>query len=456
MKQIGIDLGSSFIKYAVFDMDKHTLLYHSKLPSVPAQMSSDGKFEISAEAIVKQVKYIISSAMDSFDDVSGVVFSTQMHGFIFHTDNGQPDIYISWQDQRSQNLKPGEAYTWLNYLKDKFPAELMKQTGVQIKTALALCNMFILTQEQYGTCPNGEFFTLGSYVIKSLIGNNICHITNAAPSGMVNIYEKDWSQEIISKAGFDQVRFPKILCGFGECGEYFVNGKKIRIYLDFGDQQTSILGCNPNLNDIVVNIGTAAQICQVVDKIIPNGYEVRPFFENLYLNTISNVPGGRSFEYYLDFISDVGTVFFGREAQKSDLWAILDNNENWQSEGLDVDLNFYDIRDGSASSGTITNITPVNFKCSSVTAASYEGIAKEYLHCYELLTRGTKKPSRILLAGGKLSRQRMMVNTISRYFDIPVISSPKAESVFEGLFRIAQVCCGAAKNLAETDNLVSN
>lgn len=456
MKHLGIDLGSTFVKYAVFNMDTGHLVCQNKRPSVSRLSNSDGKFEYSAKAIVELIENIILKTADQFGDLCGVIFSTQMHGFVFQADGDENPVYVSWQDLRSLNPIQGCEGSWLDFLKQEFPESLMKQTGVHIKTALSLCNMYVLVQEKYGSCPSGEFFTLGSYIIKRLTGNNCCHITNAAPSGMVNIRTNSWSEELIAEAGFEKVCFPKILSGFECCGEYRCKEKTLNIYADYGDQQATILGCDPMLNDLIINIGTAAQICQVVDVIVPNGYEVRPYFEGTFLNTVTNLPGGRNFEIYLDFIEDVVKTFDGREISRSELWQVLDRNDNWQSNGLVMKNRYFNISDGSAEPGSISGITPANFRSSSLTAAAYEYIAREYSQYYQMLTKETEKPSRVLLAGGKLSKQSMMVKTISEYFDIPVVTSQKADTVFDGLYRILQVCCGMKKSLSETCNLLSD
>lgn len=456
MKQIGIDLGSSFIKYAVFDMEHRCVLLKNKRASVPRTNSSNGKFEISAKAIVELTKEIIDEILAVHGDVEGVIFSTQMHGFVFQEETETNPVYVSWQDLRSLNIQPGSDKTWLDNLKREFPESIMKKTGVHIKTALALCNLYILLREKGITHPTGSFYTLGSFVISQLTGNNCCHITNAAPSGMLDIHANDWSNEIIGKAGFAGIKFPTVISGFEPCGTYRHGTKTLNIYADYGDQQATILGCNPRINDLIINIGTAAQISQLVDTIVPNGYEVRPFFENTFLNTITNLPGGRNFETYLDFIEDVGKTFFGHETARKDLWKVLDSNQSWKSNGLVMNNNFYDQKDGSAQYGSINNITPENFRSTFLSAAAYEGIARVYSQCYQSLTKETQKPERVLLSGGKLSGQPMMVKTISGFFDIPVVTAQGSDNVFNGLYKILQVSCGMRKNLTDTEDLISD
>lgn len=454
MKQLGIDLGSTFVKYAVFDLERDCIICQEKIPSIPRLSNLDGKYEVSAKAIIEQIEVIIIKMMNRYEDLDGVIFSTQMHGFVFKADGANDPVYVSWQDLRSLNPISESEGTWLNYLKQKFPESLMKQTGVHIKTALALCNLYVLTREE-GAKPIGEFFTLGSYIVQRLTGNNCCHITNAAPSGMVDISTGSWCQEVITEAGFENIRFPKILCGFESCGKFNYQERTLNVYADYGDQQSTILGCGPILNDLIINIGTASQICQVVDLIVPNGYEVRPFFDGTFLNTVTNLPGGRNFETYLDFIEDAVKTFSGRDISHAELWQVLDRCDSWQSRGLVMKNRYFNIADGSAEFGSISGITPSNFRSTSLTAAAYEDIANEYFRYYQMLTKETEKPSRVLLAGGKLSKQNMMVKTISRYFDIPVVTSPKVDTVFDGLYRILQVCCGKKKSLDETNNLRS-
>ena len=125
-----------------------------------------------------------------------------MHGFVLG------DTYVSWQDTSCLKKNP-DGISYLDELKEKISREDMRRTGVYLKPSLGLCNLYaILGEGNQGR--EEEIFTLGSYLIHRLTGRNCCHITNAAPWGLVDLETKDWDPELLRKLSFDRMRFPEI------------------------------------------------------------------------------------------------------------------------------------------------------------------------------------------------------------------------------------------------------
>ena len=101
MKAIAIDLGSSFVKYAIFELENGMILNQKKITSIPKRNAQDRLvFEIPVMGIVKQVKEILAQETQKYDDIGAMIFSTQMHGFVYRTEGEQEPVYVSWQDMR--------------------------------------------------------------------------------------------------------------------------------------------------------------------------------------------------------------------------------------------------------------------------------------------------------------------------------------------------------------------
>ena len=87
MKAIAIDLGSSFVKYAIFELENGMILIQKKITSIPKRNAQDRLvFEIPVMGIVKQVKEILAQETQKYDDIGAMIFSTQMHGFVYRTE----------------------------------------------------------------------------------------------------------------------------------------------------------------------------------------------------------------------------------------------------------------------------------------------------------------------------------------------------------------------------------
>lgn len=84
MKYIAIDIGSTYIKSALLDVEACSVEPIAKLPA-PARTRSENPrhFEIPANAFVDMVRTLVAQGVGSAPETAGVLLSTQMHGFVY-------------------------------------------------------------------------------------------------------------------------------------------------------------------------------------------------------------------------------------------------------------------------------------------------------------------------------------------------------------------------------------
>lgn len=459
MKYIALDVGSSFIKAALLDMTSCKVLEKGKI-STPRKLVNEDKniFEISANLLFEIFKGIIDDYAKKYKEIEGVVFSTQMHGFVYTNPNANKhmeDTYISWQDSRCLNLIEGEEISYIDKLKEIFPKSEMVNSGVNIKPSLGLCNLYTLLYGKNDESKSGNLYTLGSYFINRLTGNNICHITNAAPLGLVDIVNYTWDEKLIKKAGFTNISFPTIAQNdFQICGIYKSNGQSIKIYPDFGDHQVSILGSMAEKNDIVINIATASQVSNTLDTFIPGDYETRPFFEGRYMNTISNMPGGRNLDVLIDFIKDTVKQITGISIETDIIWNSILNNFTNDNQDIKVDTAFYPVP-YNMNGGKIDGIKFNNFSLNNVISAAFNNMAEVYDEHIKILSRSSGvKINKIVCSGGVSWKIPQLLEIIGNKTKYSINLSPLPDEVFSGLFRIALVCSGINTCLDDNKELL--
>jgi sugar (pentulose or hexulose) kinase len=447
MKYIAIDIGSSFLKSALFDLKLCKILDQNKIPATNKMENSDANyFEIPAQQLHDAVKAVIDGYTERFGDICGVVFSTQMHGFIY-CHSSREDIYISWQDSRCLNKMRESGKSYMEHLQEVFGREEMTECGVYIKPSLGLCNLYAMLHGKTREEKSGELFTLGSYLIAKLTGNNICHITNAAPLGMVNIVKGQWNEAVIKKLGFEHISLPEIAkSDFEVCGTYLSNGQELKIYPDFGDQQTAILGCMAGEKDVVINIATASQISSTTDRFIPGPYETRPYFEGKYINTISNMPSGRNLDVLIDFIKAATEKIASTQVKTEQIWKTLLESFQYNSNGLKVNMGFYCTPD-QLNGGGINGIRPHNFDLNTLFSAAFENMAETYGKNIKVLCGEGKKVDKLVCSGGVSWRIPQLLRIISQITGYDHALSAIPDEVFSGLFRVALVCTGVCENL---------
>jgi len=244
IKNLLIDVGSSFIKYCVFDTTNETELCGGRIPF--PERTGDG-FRIEACRIVSSVKNIFDICKEH--SPRRAFFSVQMHGYL--TKCGQEiSPYISWREGGASSENAVKlAVEW-----DKL--------GTSCKDNLPLLKLF-------GEKRYDNFYTLGSYLMYELAGVNATHVTDACASGYY--YADNGALNGYAPAS----SMPRAYTEVSPVGDYC----GCTLYTPVGDHQASFLGCCRE-DAYLLNIGTAAQLsCVEYCGEVGENREARPYFE---------------------------------------------------------------------------------------------------------------------------------------------------------------------------------
>lgn len=267
MKDLLIDVGSTFIKYGIYDSVNDIDITEDKVP-FPEPCINDGmRFEIEWEKIIAVLRDIFDTGENN--GCRAVFISVQMHGYITQNADMKFSNYISWRD-KSKDTKRAELQTV-----DFSPC------GTSLKSNLPAAK--IDNHDKINA-----FYTLGSFIAYKFCGMNVTHITDACASGF--FFAHDGSPNRLVK----NMNVPKVHTTVTPIGHY----KSMEFYTPFGDHQVSFLGSCAGDDAYLVNIGTATQISCIDEgtKQYSSEFvtvEKRPFFkQNKRLFTVSDLIGG--------------------------------------------------------------------------------------------------------------------------------------------------------------------
>lgn len=262
MNYLLMDIGSTFVKYAVYDTVEKQNLYIKKLPFPTACAPAATHFEVSRAEIDSLIFSIMDEAADK--GCAKAFVSVQMHGYLLKQD-GDIGNYVSWQDQSGDPDK-------IAHLNIDFAAR-----GTRAKRNSPIVKLYPKRDELAGA----EFFTLGSYVSYLLTGKNMTHKTDACASGFFTTCGVSDTETIKG------LILPSVTDGVALCGSY----RGIAVYTPLGDHAVSYLGSNADGVAYLLNIGTASQIAFLADGCGTSSlWEYRPYFdEKTRLVTLSGV-----------------------------------------------------------------------------------------------------------------------------------------------------------------------
>lgn len=429
MKYVGIDIGSTYIKSALIDPEERCARNVRRVPSPERRPDEDpGMFEVNAREYVDIVVSILNREAEECGRIDGLLLSTQMHGFVID------DTYVSWQDSRCMESMNRDI-SYLDYLKEKITSERMTANGVYIKPSLGLCNLYAKLHKERRLDEEIEIYTLGSYIIWSLTGNNVCHISNAAPLGLADIRNNTWDTELLRELGITGVRLPEIAADdYSICGTYKSSHGEIAVYPDYGDQQVSIFGSGAEDNEAIVNVATASQICSIENTPEPGAYEVRPYFGSKYLRVVSNMPGGRNLDVLAAFMQDVLRTVTGDEYSKETVYESLPEAE-LISSGLEADVKFYPTAE-VYKGGSIGGIRENNLTVQSLFSAAFRDMADEYIQGLKRITDISDLESLVCI-GGVSKKNKSLTRTLQNISGIRCRLSGCDDEAVNGLCRIA-------------------
>lgn len=445
---LGIDIGSSFIKSALLDAGTGEVrdVEKKRAPEFIPNTNPLIK-ENDPEEIFDLVKRIIDLRAGVLQNIEGVLFSTQMHGFLLTDERGAARTkYVSWQDERCTEKIGGSRETYLDRIRSLLPAEDVKKSGTPVKPSLAMCNLSRLLADFKPAGPL-LFCTLGDYVIARLTGRRpVCHLTNAASSGMIDLETRTWNPGIMGKLGFEGISFPEIVPENYPCGVYRAAGRELLLYPAVADHQAAMYGAyvTPG-DDLAVNIGTGSQICVVSEDRVYGDYELRPFFDGKYLKSVCHIPAGRALEVLVDFIRDIGSGVYGIEKSGEEVWekirAVTDGTRAAGTSGTDLDVSISFFRASAVPyGGAVKNINEENLTLGNLFLGAFGSMARNYRDLYDrrLSTPG-RDIRRIVCAGGLPRKFPVLLELIGKEFGLPCGLTPHSEDTLHGLLRIATV-----------------
>lgn len=399
MRYLALDLGSSWTKTAL--LEDGNVLQERSVPTPLPKDTTGLRFEIDAEAYFRQVQTALEYYLPQ--KPGALLLSTQMHGCVLTDAAFQPlTPYISWRDEMGQNR--------LEDICTLVGKDATAPSGVPLKGNLALCALLSRRMSGDALPVRARFCTLGGYVIGRLTGEHVCHMTNAAPTGLVDVQNKRWNQPLLLRAGLDGWQYPRLIHDLSPVGEW----RDALVYADLGDQQVCAAGAGLKPEQTLhISLGTAGLIGMLTRQWESGPYENRPYvLPGVYLRTVSGLPGGRHMEGLATLLQEVTRSLTGCHVSRQAVWDLLTQHTQPGAAG-----NLWDILSQPAS---------------SMLGAYYAAFAKAYVDGVQKLCFS---PREIAFSGGAASQNPSLRKALSAALGCTVV--PGDHSIWQGMAVIA-------------------
>lgn len=473
---LGIDIGSSFLKSYVLDLENKKVTAGGNIPTPPfTDRAPDGTEldplcrEIDIRALSHAVGALIDAAAEQYE-LAGVGFSVQMHGFMLFDPDGTPRTnYVTWQDLRGTTAGEEDGQSVLEELRSDAYALYFRENGVRLRPNHSVVPLLHYARQHeipFGT----QFAMIGDAVARMLTGTRAAlHPTNAQSSGLYSVRENDWNLSLIKKLGLGHIDFPEVRDTKEPVAVYHSKYGNIPLFAGLGDQQATVLGIGCAEDDMFINIATGGQVGYVTKDPSPGDYETRPYFDGSYIRTITQLPSGRTVNVLMRFIKHIGREVFGVKDDEASIemrvWDFIDSTDydRLRVAPMGMELSYFD-----PQGGMISGITGDNFSIENLIGSAYTEFAMQYAEKAMQLGLGSagrkaeqdpgaldsaytapkiesldgrpEKTGTVICTGGVIRKNKPLFAKLEAAMPLPCRISETKEDSMEGIMRYALWC----------------
>jgi sedoheptulokinase len=264
------------------------------------------------------------------------------------------------------------------------------------------------------------------------------HASVAASFGLFDVEKGDFKRDKLAILGIDGTFLPQVTKASASVGTY----RGVPVAVAIGDNQASVLGSvRDNRTDVLVNVGTGAQVSVVGDYRETSGdTEVRPFVEGKHLICGSALCGGFAYAltecFFRRYVAEAG---LGDAPQYETMNRLAREAYERGETGLDVETSFLGRRSDPSRRGSITEIGPENFTPDALILGVLNGMSAE-LH--GLYTSFGEPRLEMIASGGGIKRNDLLRRLLADRFGMEILIPEMGEEAATGAALFAALAVG--------------
>jgi sugar (pentulose or hexulose) kinase len=451
---IAIDLGTSFIKAGVLNLDTLQLEQVQRVP-FPAPLTGRPALyrEYDPAAIMVAVRQVLREIAPASLDCDGIVMCTQMHGVVWTTEQGEArSMLTTWQDQRVLEAHPSGAGTYFEVMKARLTADEIRQTGNELRPGLPIGLLFWLAEQ--GQLPAGDLIpaALSDFVVANLCGAApVTESTNGMAVGLLNLETLNWHDDMLYKLGLTKLHLPEVLPHGAPAGWLNWNGRKIPCYTPIGDYQCAILGALLQPDELSLNISTGSQVSLLRPQTVFGNFQTRPFFDGRCAITVTTIPAGRALNALVTLFSELATA---QGVTLADSWGyIAQAAAAVPLPRLHANLAFY--ASAAGDRGAFTGLQEDELTIGHVFRAAFQNMTDNY-HTFACRLSPEQAWSKIVFSGGLVQKMDVLRQMICDRFAVPHRLSPAQEDTLLGLMALGLTFTGRTASMNEATTVLTH
>jgi sugar (pentulose or hexulose) kinase len=443
---IGIDIGTSYIKGAILDLETCRYQHVRRVPFPDPLSFQEQSFrcEFNAQLILDAVTRMIGQLAESDPASDGIVMCTQMASLVLVDKSGTPVSHvIGWRDQRAALPYPSGG-TYHDALRARLRPEERIELGNELPVGSPACFLFWL--QEHGLLTHGAIpVTLADFICSSICKSPpTVDATNALAYGLFHLSRRAWHADVIERLGLDHLSWPAIVSDGATVGHAKIGGRELPCYAAVGDYQCALVGSMLQPGEISLNISTGSQVSRLTQRLEPGDYQTRPFFEGTFVNTLSHLPAGRALNILVDLLTEIPRH---ASCALGDPWQyIAEASAAAEDSDLSIKTSFFPGPCGSR--GSIANISERNLTVGTLFRSAFRDMAANYYDCASRIWPD-RSWSNLVISGGLGRKLPLLREMIRERFQSDIRICPADEDTLLGLMILGMVFRGESPSLAD-------
>jgi xylulokinase len=212
---IGLDLGTTTIKAALFDSDSGSILASASRPT-PVNNPQPGWSEHDPQQLWECVATVLREAAGGRAAVGLAIGSMAETGIPLDADGNPLDSIIAWFDRRSE---PQAAW-----VESQIPiSDLFRLTGQRVSPSFGITKLLWLRENRPQVFARMRtWLPLSSYILYRLTGERATDYSIASRSLLLDQNTLDWSEPLLKLAGLSSEQLPRVCAGSAAVGQLSV------------------------------------------------------------------------------------------------------------------------------------------------------------------------------------------------------------------------------------------
>lgn len=427
-KAIAIDLGATFIKGAVLDLEQMNLEHTRRIPFPPFLPTPPLHREVSAEQVVTAVENLISELLVVEPACTSMLMCSQMHfSVLVDAQENRLSNAISWMDQRALETMRGSQDTYLDRILSKLSVAQLQVLGNELRAGFPLTVWFWLHENNMLT-DDATPMSLADFVLMKIAGASmVTEATNAAATGGLDQQRLQWHDEVFDSLELSKLRLPVLQKQGSIVGTLERGGCSIDCFTPVGDQQCALAGALLDTDELSINLATGGQVSALCAEYINGPFQIRPYFDGSFIKTRTHLPAGRSLNLLIKTFSELAPP-------NVELWDLIMKlaGEAPSNGKLKVVLPSDDGRPGK-----IDEIDEETFSIGQLFRAAFASMAQDYKDASVPMFSATQ-PRRLVYSGGLIRKSTLLQSIFCETFSLPFRLPPSQEDTLLGLLLLGK------------------